>query len=132
GARQAPPRRRSPPPLPRLYASAGGCHTGCTRRRATPSRRSIAMTQQVSPVRGGPFYDRLPENTTIEPARLFADDGAESFGLLYYPAGRLPKTVCYLMHPRGDFGRHYAIPGLVSAGYAAFGHNRRYLNNDTE
>jgi pimeloyl-ACP methyl ester carboxylesterase len=36
------------------------------------------------------------------------------------------------MHPRGEFGRHYAIPGIVRNGYAAFGHNSRYLNNDTE
>jgi hypothetical protein len=36
------------------------------------------------------------------------------------------------MHPRGEFSRHYAVPGLVRAGYAAFGQNSRYLNNDTE
>jgi hypothetical protein len=90
------------------------------------------MTQQLSRPRGGPFYDVLPEGTAIEPQRLFADDGAESAGLLYYPASRLPRTVCYLMHPRGDFARHYAVPGIVAAGYAAFGHNSRYLNNDTE
>jgi len=90
------------------------------------------MTQQISAVRGGPFYDTLPERTAIEPFRMFADDGAESAGMLYYPGNRLPRTVCYLMHPRGDFARHYAVPGIVAAGYAAFGHNSRYLNNDTE
>ncbi len=36
------------------------------------------------------------------------------------------------MHPRAEFGRHYAIPGILRSGYAAFGHNSRYLNNDTE
>lgn len=90
------------------------------------------MTQQAGVVRGGPFYDHLPDGTAIEPERLFADDGAESSAMLFYPAAGLPKTVCYLMHPRADFARHYAIPGIVSAGYAAFGHNSRYLNNDTE
>ncbi|HLZ68303.1 MAG TPA: alpha/beta hydrolase [Dehalococcoidia bacterium] len=94
------------------------------------------MTQQVvshtAEFRGGPFYDALPDNTAIEPQRLFADDSAESAGVLYYPAGRLPRTVCCLMHPRGDFARHYAVPYLVAAGYAAWGHNSRYLNNDTE
>src|SRR5437870_13333837 len=28
--------------------------------------------------------------------------------------------------------RHYAIPGLVEAGFAAFGHNTRWINNDIE
>lgn len=92
------------------------------------------MTQNVSVRRGLPFsYDTpLPEGTRIMPARLFADDGAESSGWLYEPAGVRPKTVVTLMHPRGEFSRHYAIPGLVRAGYAAFGQNSRYLNNDTE
>jgi pimeloyl-ACP methyl ester carboxylesterase len=34
------------------------------------------------------------------------------------------------MHPRGDMQRHYAIPALLAAGFAAFGHAGRYLNND--
>lgn len=92
------------------------------------------MTQNLSVRRGLPFaYDTpLPEGTRITPVRLFADDGAESSGWLYEPAGARPKTVVTLMHPRGEFSRHYAIPGLVRAGYAAFGQNSRYLNNDTE
>ncbi|MGH2587645.1 MAG: alpha/beta hydrolase [Dehalococcoidia bacterium] len=64
--------------------------------------------------------------------RLVADDAGESFGWLYEPAGVRPRTVVALAHPRAEFGRHYAIPGLVRAGYAAFGQNSRYLNNDTE
>jgi hypothetical protein len=90
---------------------------------------------QTSPVRRGlPFtYSTpLPAETRITPAQLFADDGAESAGWLYEPAGRQSRTVLALMHPRGEFSRHYAIPGLVRAGYAAFGQNSRYLNNDTE
>lgn len=88
--------------------------------------------QQARPLRGGPFYDTVPEGTAIEPVRMFADDGAESAALFYWKGPRLPKTAVYLMHPRGDFARHYAIPGLVAGGYAAFGHNSRYLNNDSE
>ncbi len=35
------------------------------------------------------------------------------------------------MHPRGEFSRHYVVPPLTDRGYAVFGHNSRYLNNDT-
>ena len=38
----------------------------------------------------------------------------------------------YLMHPRGEFSRHYVVPPLTARGYAVFGHNSRYLNNDTD
>jgi hypothetical protein len=62
---------------------------------------------------------------------LEASDTAASFGILYRPAGRDPKTVVYLMHPRGEFTRHYVVPPLTDRGYAVFGHNSRYLNNDT-
>lgn len=93
------------------------------------------MVSAGTPRRALPFSydpDALPEDTTVTPLRLFADDGAESSGWLYRPAGARPATVVYLMHPRGEFGRHYAIPGILAGGYAAFGHNSRYLNNDTE
>ena len=46
-------------------------------------------------------------------------------------ANHEPKTAVYLMHPRGEFTRHYVVPGLTARGYAVFGHNSRYLNNDT-
>lgn len=91
------------------------------------------MMREGTPRRGLPFpYDTVPDRTEIVPVRLFADDGAESSGWFYQQAGTAPRTAVYLMHPRGEFGRHYAIPGIVQAGYAAFGHNSRYLNNDTE
>jgi hypothetical protein len=34
------------------------------------------------------------------------------------------------MHPKADMTRHYAIPALLDAGYAAFGQNSRWPNND--
>ena len=62
-----------------------------------------------------------------------ASDSGQSFGILYRPPGRVsPTTAVYLMHPRGEFSRHYVVPGLVARGYAVFGHNSRYLNNDTD
>ncbi|WP_322795293.1 hypothetical protein [Tepidiforma sp.] len=63
---------------------------------------------------------------------LEASDTAQSFGILYRPPGREPRTVVYLMHPRGDFTRHYVVPGLMARGYAVFGQASRYLNNDTD
>jgi hypothetical protein len=91
------------------------------------------MVQPGPPRRRLPFpFESLPEGTSIATVRLFAADGAESSGWFYQPQGAAPKTAVYLMHPRGEFGRHYAIPGILRAGYAALGHNSRYLNNDTE
>jgi hypothetical protein len=93
----------------------------------------MIMVQSGPPRRTIPFpYDALPEGASTVAIRLFADDGAESTGWLHRPKGTLPNTAVYLMHPRAEFGRHYAIPGILANGYAAFGHNSRYLNNDTE
>jgi alpha-beta hydrolase superfamily lysophospholipase len=82
---------------------------------------------------------RLPfAFSTIDPAVrrdvvwLEATDTAGSSGILYRPPSREPKTAVYLMHPRGEFTRHYVVPGLTARGYAVFGHNSRYLNNDTD
>ena len=63
---------------------------------------------------------------------LEATDTAGSSGILYRPPKHEPKTAVYLMHPRGEFTRHYVVPGLTGRGYAVFGHNSRYLNNDTD
>ena len=63
---------------------------------------------------------------------LEASDTAQTFGILYRPPDREPRTVVYLMHPRGEFTRHYVVPGLTARGYAVFGQNSRYLNNDTD
>ncbi len=80
-----------------------------------------------------PFaFTDLDRSVRREPAYLEASDGAQTFGVLYEPAGRQPRTVVYLMHPRGEFTRHYVVPGLTARGYAVFGQNSRYLNNDTD
>jgi pimeloyl-ACP methyl ester carboxylesterase len=82
---------------------------------------------------------RLPfAFTSLDPAvrreivYLEASDTAQSFGVLYRPPVHEPKTAVYLMHPRGEFSRHYVVPGLTARGYAVFGHNSRYLNNDSD
>jgi len=73
-------------------------------------------------------YASIDPAVQREPVALEAADGGVSSGILY-TAGR-PKTVVGFMHPQADMSRHYAIPALVEAGYAAFGQNSRNLNND--
>ncbi len=67
-----------------------------------------------------------------EVVSLRAEDGGASWGILYTPADRMPETAVLTMHPRGDRSRGYFLPLLAKSGFAAFGHNNRYLNNDTD
>lgn len=84
-------------------------------------------------VRRLPFaYTHLDTSVRRDLVYLEATDTGQSFGVLYRPAQREPRTAVYLMHPRGDFARHYVVPELTARGYAVFGHNSRYLNNDTD
>lgn len=62
--------------------------------------------------------------------QLYAADLVKSRGVLWGPKGGRAKTCVIMSHPRADFGHHYSIPFWVEAGYAAFGFNTRYLNND--
>ena len=64
-----------------------------------------------------------------EPVALEAADGGLGSGILYQ-RDRARTVVCF-MHPQADMSRHYAIPAVLDAGYAAFGQNSRYLNNDS-
>lgn len=84
-------------------------------------------------VRRLPFaFTALDPSVRRDVVYLEATDTAHSFGILYRPPDHEPKTAVYLMHPRGEFTRHYVVPGLTARGYAVFGHNSRYLNNDTD
>ena len=73
-------------------------------------------------------YASLPASVTREPVALEAADGGLSTGILH-TAGRSRTVVCF-MHPQADMSRHYATPYLTAAGYAVFGQNSRWLNND--
>lgn len=73
-------------------------------------------------------FDRVPPGTAVENVPLIAEDRGESHGVLYTRGGE--RTVVCMMHPRGDMSRHYAIPYLLEAGYAAFGQAGRWVNND--
>ncbi len=73
-------------------------------------------------------FDKLPSGVSYEMVPLMAEDRGESKGVLYTKGGE--KTVVCLMHPRADMTRHYAIPYLLEAGYAAFGQEGRWPSND--
>ena len=77
-------------------------------------------------------FDNLPDGVGAEIVPIKAQDGGESRGVVYYKGSTQPDTVVMVIHPRTDQTRHYAIPGLVEAGFAAFGHNTRWINNDIE
>jgi hypothetical protein len=73
-------------------------------------------------------FEQLPAGVSYEVVPLTATDRGESKGVLYTKGGE--KTVVCLMHPRADMTRHYAIPHLLEAGYAAFGQEGRWPSND--
>jgi hypothetical protein len=60
---------------------------------------------------------------------LETPDRAVASGWLYARGGE--TTAVLLAHPRADFSHHYAVPGLVDAGYAVLCVNTRWLNNDS-
>jgi pimeloyl-ACP methyl ester carboxylesterase len=98
---------------------------------AQPSKASEPAALQRG--RQLPFaFSTLDPGVRREPVWIEATDTAQSFGILYRPPKHEPKTAVYVMHPRGEFTRHYVVPGLTARGYAVFGHNSRYLNNDTD
>lgn len=73
-------------------------------------------------------FDAFDPAMQREPVALEAADGGISTGILY-TTGRHRTVVCF-MHPQADMSRHYATPALAAAGYAVFGQNSRWLNND--
>lgn len=92
---------------------------------AQEEKKSISV---ASPGFGLIDFTTLPSGVTQEIIPLVAEDGGASRGVLYTRGGE--KTVVCFMHPRGDMSRHYAMPAFLEAGYATFGHQSRWLNND--
>jgi pimeloyl-ACP methyl ester carboxylesterase len=60
-----------------------------------------------------------------------ASDGRETTGVLHR-AGRGGRTALLVIHPRGDFSRHYLAPYLARGGYPVLCQTSRYLNNDID
>ncbi|HLF99663.1 MAG TPA: alpha/beta hydrolase [Acidimicrobiia bacterium] len=74
------------------------------------------------------WHRDLPSGATCEPLRFLPPDGAMAAGWLYARGGE--DTVAILAHPRADFSRHYAVPGLVDAGFAVLTLNTRFGGNE--
>lgn len=70
-----------------------------------------------------------PAGTSCEPLVLETPDRAVARGWLYARGGETAAVL--LVHPRADFSHHYAVPGLVEAGYAVLCLTTRWLNNDS-
>lgn len=75
-------------------------------------------------------FGDIDSSVLQRPVHLYATDFGKSRGILYTPAKGKPRTVVIMAHPRADFSTHYSIPFWIAAGFAAFGFNTRYLNND--
>ena len=75
-------------------------------------------------------FGDIDSSVRQRPVHLYAADFGKSRGILYTPATGKPRTVVIMAHPRADFSTHYSIPFWIDAGFAAFGFNTRYLNND--
>jgi hypothetical protein len=74
-------------------------------------------------------YASLDDGVRREPVALEASDGGLSNAILHTTRAAHRTVVCF-MHPQADMSRHYAAPALLAAGYAVFGQNSRWLNND--
>ena len=73
-------------------------------------------------------FSSLDADVRRESVALEAADGGLTHGVLY-TRGRHKTVVCF-MHPKADMSRHYGTPFLLAAGYAVWGQNSRWLNND--
>jgi pimeloyl-ACP methyl ester carboxylesterase len=76
-------------------------------------------------------FGDIDPNVRHKVVQLYAQDLGKSRGVLWMPPAGKPHTCVIMAHPRADFSHHYSIPFWVEAGFAAFGHNTRYLNNDS-
>lgn len=82
---------------------------------------------------GPPFLFRKRPPADVEPIALRTADFRTLDGLLWTPAGaRVPRVGLLAMHPRVDFGRHYAFVSLLEAGVMCLGLRSRCVNDDKD
>ncbi|MGI9591286.1 MAG: alpha/beta hydrolase, partial [Myxococcota bacterium] len=86
----------------------------------------------IEPFRRPHEFRAIDPGIRQESLALAAADGALLHGRLYLPAGEAPDVALVVMHPRGDFLRHYLAAPLAGAGYAFLAACSRHLNNDAD
>ena len=91
----------------------------------------LPLTAPFLPAQRGEPVPLRDTSIQQEVITLKAEDGGTSWGILYTPEGTMPQTAILDMHPRADRGRDRFLPALAKVGFAAFGHNNRYVANDT-
>lgn len=79
-----------------------------------------------------PDYRAIDPRIRQEHVRFHAEDGMPLLGTFYLPPDSDPGVALLVMHPRGDFTRHYLAPHLALGGYAVFGCTTRHLHNDAD
>lgn len=84
----------------------------------------------------GPLSSAAGDDLKIEAIQLkivgpnFHNNGKPPHGLLYLPAGKMPKTVVIFAHPEYDFTMDWHCAALARAGFAAFGLAFRFAEID--
>jgi hypothetical protein len=89
---------------------------------------SIPRIGRYAPGSDPLVFDKPPANVEPRTVLLTAEDGGRSQGVLYSNGSE--RTAVCVIHPRADVSRHYTIPPLVQAGYAALAHQSRWPGND--
>ena len=96
--------------------------------RAAAPEITTAGRSVSAPGFGHNDFGSLPAGTNCEYLPIRAHDGGGSRGYLYRRGGE-SSVVCF-MHPRADTSRYHIMDGLLARGFATFGQNTRWLNND--
>jgi hypothetical protein len=82
---------------------------------------------------GLPFsFDAPPEDLEMRFVPLRSSDGVDSIAVLYVKKNHQPSIGVVIVHPRGDYSRFYAAPGMARQGIGVLCMNTRYLNNDID
>lgn len=92
----------------------------------------LLLTAPVLPAQRDEPVELEDPSIRQEVITLKAEDGGTSWGILYMPENAMPQTALLDMHPRADRGRDRFLPALAKVGFAAFGHNNRYVANDRD
>jgi pimeloyl-ACP methyl ester carboxylesterase len=91
----------------------------------TPALLEPLMAQQAAPAAAAADVDR-------EFVDIRSEDKVSTWGLLYRPKGKRPRTAALIMHPNASFAEHFLTTRLAAQGYAVLGQTSRWLNNSAD